>query len=201
MERYSSETIDLNIQRARLNGWHELNLSQCRARATDLHLLANEPGVENLQVLDLQGSLLLGAGGLADCFGRFNGLCRLSLCQNLLNDPVSLAEWLAPLTLLRELDLSDNLLSDLAPLANVFGDMPYLVKLNVKGNSCGLPDELLATLDPASINLAILAKELESMRSIARQHLLLPIETSEAVSVTVAVASDRPCRTSEWAAN
>jgi Leucine-rich repeat (LRR) protein len=76
---YSSGEIMEKVAQARISGWKELRLDQCRVQDNDLRKLLGEPGVERLQRLYLGWNRL---STLPPEIGRLTALMELYLQGN-----------------------------------------------------------------------------------------------------------------------
>ncbi|MBI5091106.1 MAG: leucine-rich repeat domain-containing protein [Candidatus Hydrogenedentes bacterium] len=131
---YSSKKIADRVTRARNNGWRELDLSRCEVQDSDLRKLLGEPGVENIQRLNLNDNQL---STLPPEIGQLTALTNLNLKDNQLS---SLPPEVGKLTTLTTLILTSNRLST---LPSEIGQLTALFVLDLDGNQLStLPPEI-----------------------------------------------------------
>ena len=131
---YSSKKIAEKVVQARDSGWKKLYLFNYRAQDSDLSKLLSEPGVEQLQALELIGNQL---STLPPEIGKLTALTRLNLFHNQLS---TLPREIGKLSALTTLGLGGNKLSSFPP---EIGELSALTTLDLSGNQLStLPPEI-----------------------------------------------------------
>ena len=134
MPDYSSKEIADRVAQAARGGWENLDLMQCQVQVADLRKLLDEPGIEQLQSLDLDSNRL---STLPTEIGRLTALTWFDLRNNQLS---TLPPEIGRLTALTRLWLSNNRLST---LPTEIGRLTALTSLWLNDNQLStLPAEI-----------------------------------------------------------